>query len=65
MSYMFSECAFLKKIDLSKFDTSEVVDMSRMFYECYELIKYFFVLHRASMIHATGATATQSMKKVW
>lgn len=34
------------------------------YFMSYEFIKYFFVLHIASTIHATGAIATHTMKKV-
>ncbi len=36
MSYMFSECAVLN-LDISKFDTSKVKDMTGMFYSSYSL----------------------------
>ena len=37
MRLMFSNCAKLKSIDLSSFDTSQVVDMMQMFYGCKSL----------------------------
>ncbi|MDE6601526.1 MAG: BspA family leucine-rich repeat surface protein [Lachnospiraceae bacterium] len=36
-SYMFAECGFLAEVDLSAFDTSDVVDMEGMFYRCGKL----------------------------
>ena len=37
MSRMFSACSRLTSLDVSKFDTSKVTDMSDMFYECSSL----------------------------
>ena len=37
MSYMFSGCSSLEKLDLSSFDTSSVENMSNMFYNCLSL----------------------------
>ena len=34
MSYMFNDCKQLQSLDVSKFDTSNVVDMKRMFAGC-------------------------------
>ena len=33
-SYMFTSCHFITHIDLSNFDTKNVVNMKRMFYDC-------------------------------
>ena len=33
-SYMFTSCKFITHIDLSNFDTKNVVNMKRMFYDC-------------------------------
>ena len=37
MPYMFSYCNMLEKLDLSNFNTTEVTNMSGMFYGCYKL----------------------------
>ena len=37
LSYMFSGCNSLTNIDLSNFNTQNVIDMSAMFYECKSL----------------------------
>ena len=37
MSYLFSDCHYLRSIDISHFDTSNVKNMNRMFYYCYLL----------------------------
>ena len=37
MSFMFNDCKQLKTLDVSKFDTSNVVDMKRMFAGCGQL----------------------------
>lgn len=37
MSFMFAHCESLQEIDLSEFDTSNVIDMKRMFGNCYTL----------------------------
>ena len=37
INYIFSKCEFLVKVDLSNFNTSNVVNMSFMFSECNEL----------------------------
>ena len=37
MSYMFWECKELEYLDLSNFDTSNVIDMGWMFYKCHKL----------------------------
>ena len=37
VSYMFSECTSLTNVDLSNFDTSNVIDMSHMFFGCTNL----------------------------
>ena len=34
MSYMFKNCKNLKYLDLSGWDTSNVMDVSGMFYHC-------------------------------
>ena len=37
MSCMFNKCSSLKSIDLSKFNTNNVTNMSFMFYRCSSL----------------------------
>ena len=37
MSEMFAGCGALKELDLSSFNTSNVEDVSKMFYGCSEL----------------------------
>ena len=37
MSYMFSDCYNIINLDLSSFDTKNVIDMSYMFYKCYNM----------------------------
>ena len=37
MSYLFENCFKLKSLDLSNFNTNNVIDMSNMFYECSSL----------------------------
>jgi len=37
MSYMFKGCSSLKKVDLSKFETKNVIDMKFMFSQCLAL----------------------------
>ena len=37
MSYMFSDCPSLKKIDLSSFNSNQVTNISNMFYKCSSL----------------------------
>ena len=43
MSLMFSGCESLTNIDLSNFNTQNVINMSDMFYGCYSLIKKNFI----------------------
>ena len=41
MSYMFSDCENLKSLDLSGWDTSNVIGVGGMFYKCpapYEVV---------------------------
>ena len=38
---MFYECNSLQSLDVSSFDTSEVTDMSYMFYKCNSLYSDF------------------------
>ena len=38
MGYMFYECENLINLDLSNFNTNNVIDMSYMFYKCENLI---------------------------
>ena len=40
MAYMFSECSNLKELDLKSFNTSNVSNMTNMFYECRSLKKF-------------------------
>ena len=34
---MFQDCNELRRLDLSNFDTSNVIDMRAMFHNCYKL----------------------------
>ncbi len=42
MNGLFSGCESLKSIDLSQFDTRNVIDMGKMFSSCYSLEKIDF-----------------------
>lgn len=43
MSWMFSQCSFLKKIDLSNWDVKKCKNFSHMFYDCKSLLDVSFV----------------------
>ena len=36
-SSMFSNCNYISKLDFLKFNSSKAIDMSKMFYQCYNL----------------------------
>jgi uncharacterized repeat protein (TIGR02543 family) len=40
MSYMFNDCKKLESLDVSKFNTSNVIDMKRMFAGCYKITHF-------------------------
>ena len=41
MKSMFSGCCNLNNLNLSSFDTTNVIDMSNMFYHCRNLINLY------------------------
>ena len=55
MSYMFSECSALQKINLQHFNTSKVIDMSYMFYNCQAInelnLSNFITINVTNMIN--------------
>ena len=64
---IFSGCSSLKSIDLSSWNTSNVVTMSRMFYECYslkELDLSAFNTESLATMHYTFANC-QSLRKIF
>ena len=39
MSYMFSGCSSLKELNLTNFNTNNVIDMRKMFSGCFDNLK--------------------------
>ena len=60
MSYMFSGCSSLTELDLSGFNTSNVANMSGMFYEC-KLIKYINMLNNNDLKKINGSAQVEYM----
>ena len=55
MSYMSYKCSSLKSIDLSKFDSSHIIDMSNMFNNCSSLESINFSNFNASKVINTSS----------
>ena len=63
---MFFGCESLKKLDLSKFNTSNVTNMSFMFYECSSLKELInisnFDTTNVSNMHAMFSCCSEDLK---
>ena len=67
MSFMFYQCSSLKELNLSKFNTNNVLDMSYMFYYCTQLTKlniFNFKTNNRTNINGilTGCSSLKDLK---